>query len=303
MIEFKEIELDDKTWMKPLFNDANMGGCHQSFSNIFMWSSVNEKGIARVNDYVVVKIEEENQKPTYFYPAGVGDVKPVIEQMRGDAVEVGHQFLLDGVSLENMVELDKLFPKKFKYKRMRDKFDYVYSLDKMISLSGKKLSAKRNHINNFKRNNQWTFEPITEENLEECWQMNKKWCRENNCDDSEDLTKEARAVRTAFNNFFELELEGGLIRANDEVIAYTIGEILNEDTYVIHIEKAFGQIQGSYAMINREFAELIKTRHPHIVYINREEDVGDKGLRRAKKSYYPAKMEEKYLAKFIGPKA
>ena len=300
MIEFKEIELQDKEWMQPLYNDANMGGCHQNFSNVFIWSKVNQKSIARVNDYIVVKIMGDDKKPVYFYPAGVGDVRPVIEQMKQDASEVGHGFRLDGLSPENMEELDQLFPESFEYKRIRDNFDYVYLLDKMISLAGKKLSAKRNHINNFKRNHQWSFEPITADNIDECKQMNKQWCIENDCDESEDLKDEACAVRISFKNFFQLELEGGLIRCDGKVVAFTIGEILNSDTYVIHVEKAFSEVQGAYPMINREFAELIKEKHPQMVYVNREEDVGDLGLRKAKNSYYPEKMEEKYLAKYIG---
>ena len=300
MIEFKEIELQDSTWMKPLFNDADMEGCHQKFATVFLWAKINDKRIARVNDYVVIKVMANSEKPFYFYPAGVGDIKPVIELMREDAAKSGHEFVLDGVSPKNIIELDQAFPNSFKYKEVRDNFDYVYLLEKMISLSGKKLSAKRNHINNFKRNHEWEFEPITKDNIDECWQMNKQWCLDNDCNKSEELQEEACAVKVAFRNFFELELEGGLIRADGKIIAYTIGEVLNSDTYVIHVEKAFSEIQGAYAMINREFAELIKERHPHLVYVNREEDVGDPGLRKAKKSYYPEKMEEKYLAKYKG---
>lgn len=300
MIEFKKIQLEDKIWMKPLISDSNMGGCHQNFTNIFAWSKVNKKRVARMNDYLVVKVNVGSHKPFYFYPAGMGDIKPVIEAMKQDAANCEHEFILDGLSPENIAELDQLFPKSFKYKRIRDNFDYVYLLEKMVSLSGKKLSAKRNHINNFKRNNEWSFERITTENLDECWQMNKQWCIDNDCNGSDELASEACAVRACFDNFVELELEGGLIRAGGKIIAYTMGEILNSDTYVIHVEKAYGEIQGSYAMINREFAEATKERHPHLIYVNREEDVGDKGLRRAKKSYYPEKMEEKHMAKFIG---
>ena len=300
MIDFKEINLKDKEWMHPLYNDANMGGCHQNFTNVFIWSKVNHKKIARVNDFIVVKVMGEEKKPIYFYPAGVGNVKPVIEQMMDDSKKSRHPFIMDGLSPENMTELDNLFPNKFKYKRIRDNFDYVYLFEKMISLSGKKLSAKRNHINNFKRNHEWSFEPITKDNIDECQEMSKQWCIENGCDESDELKKEACAVYISFKNFFELELEGGLIRCDGKVVAFTMGEILNSDTYVIHVEKAFGHIQGAYAMINREFAEHISNIHPHLIYINREEDVGDLGLRKAKKSYYPEKMEEKYLAKYIG---
>lgn len=300
MIEFKTIEINDKTWMKPLIKASNMGGCHQNFGNLFAWAKVNDKGVAQVNDYLVVKANKGGEKPVYFYPAGKGDIKPVIEAIKEDAAERGKPLRFEGLSPENMEELDKLYPKQFKYKRVRDNFDYVYLIDKMISLAGKKLSAKRNHINKFIRNNQWSFEEINADNIGECRQMSKQWSVENGADQNDSLGEETSASNRILKNFEGLELEGGLIRVGGKVVAYTIGEILNSDTYVIHVEKAFSQIQGAYPMINREFLVLIKERYPHLVYVNREEDVGDSGLRKAKKSYYPDRMEEKYSGKYIG---
>lgn len=300
MIEFHNIRLEDKTWMKPLIKDANMAGCHQNFGNIFAWSKINNKDIARVNDYLVVKTNINSGKPAYFYPAGVGDIKPVIAAMKQDAAGHGHAFRLDGLSPENMKELDCLYPERFTYKRIRDSFDYVYLIEKMASLAGKKLSAKRNHINKFVRNNQWSFEEITPDNIDECWEMNKQWSIENGADENDSLAEEACAVKRLLKNFFELELEGGFIRANNRIVAYTIGETLNSDTYVIHVEKAFAEIQGAYPIINQEFMKVINKRYPNLIYVNREEDIGDEGLRKAKKSYYPEKMEEKYSGKYIG---
>lgn len=296
MINFKEVELSDKQWMEPLITKADMGGCHQNFTNIFIWGKMDNKRVAKVNDFLVVKNGKNNDEQRYFYPAGLGDIKPVIEELMQDATDCGHKFMLAGVSPENIEVLNELYPGKFKYKKMRESFDYVYLLEKLVTLSGKKLHSKRNHINNFKRNNEWSFEEITSENIDECWKMNKQWCLDNGVEDNEDLSKEACAVRLCFENFEALQLEGGLIRANGKVVAYTMGEKLNSNTYVIHIEKAFGEIQGAYPMINAEFAAFIQEKYPEIIYVNREEDMGDPGLRKAKKSYYPEKMEEKYMA-------
>jgi hypothetical protein len=105
------------------------------------------------------------------------------------------------------------------------------------------------------------------------------------------------AVRRCFDHYQELGLEGGFIRLDGRIIAYTMGEQLNNDTYVIHIEKAFGDIQGSYQLINQQFAALIQEKYPQIVFVNREEDMGLDGLRKAKLSYHPDKMEVKSWAK------
>ncbi|NMA83200.1 MAG: DUF2156 domain-containing protein [Epulopiscium sp.] len=300
MINFKKIEITDKKWIDPLIMASDLSGCHQNFTNLLIWAKVHHTRVAQIDNYLVVKTGAEFNNQGYFYPAGSGDIKPVLEKMKADAKADNHPFILNGVSPENIKVLDKLYPGKFKYEEIRGNFDYVYLLDKMVSLSGKKLSAKRNHNNSFKKNHSWSFELITEENLDECWQMNEEWCKEAGCHEDPDLKKEACASRQSFKYFVELELEGGLLRSNGKIIAYTMGERLNSDTYVIHIEKAFRGIQGAYSMINREFAAIVQERYPDIVYINREEDMDEEGLRKAKMSYYPDKMEEKYIAKFQG---
>jgi hypothetical protein len=113
------------------------------------------------------------------------------------------------------------------------------------------------------------------------------------------LAQEYCATQQYFKHFNELKIDGGLLRLDGKVIAFTMGEVLNSDTYVTHLEKAFKEIQGAYPMINREFAEFIQNKYPHLVYINREEDVDDEGLRKAKLSYYPYKMEIKLRASMV----
>lgn len=298
MIDFKEIEISDKTWMEPLLVTADMRGCHQNFTNIFAWSKIYNYRVAQVNGYLVVK-GAMNDSPYYFYPAGSGDIKAVLEVMKQDAVSCGQEFVLAGISPEDIAMLKCVCPDHFEYKEMRDSFDYVYLLDKLVTLSGNKLHSKRNHINRFnKENHNWSFEQISLENIAECWEMNLEWCKRNPHED--EIAKETCAVRRCFENYTALGLEGGLIRAEGRVIAYTMGEKLNSDTYVIHIEKAFGEMEGAYQIINREFAVLIQKNYPQIIYVNREEDMGLEGLRKAKLSYHPDKMEEKYFAAYIG---
>ncbi len=296
MIKFKAISLKDKKWIDPLLKAADFSGCHQNFGNLFAWSGMNQTRVSALNEHLVVKISIGHGAYAYFYPAGNGDVTAVIESMVADAADCGHSFILVGLSPENRTMLERLFPKRFVWQERRNDFDYIYSLDKMVSLSGKKLHAKRNHINVFKKTNEWRFELITPRNIKECWEMNEAWCRQQDCGKEPYLKQEYCATQKYFKYFSELGTQGGLIRANGKIAAYTIGEILNSDTYVIHIEKAFREIQGAYAMINREFAAWVKETYPHLLYINREEDVGDDGLRQAKLSYAPVRMAVKFRA-------
>lgn len=298
MIDFKKIEMRDKEWVKPLLKAADLSGCHQNFTNLFSWSGTYHYQVAQVDDYLVIK-GRLGETYYYFYPAGTSDVQPVLEAMKKDAQENGHEFIVLGISPENMATLKELYPEHFEYEEMRDSFDYVYLAEKLATLAGRKLQAKRNHINRFEANNTWAFELLTLENLAECWEMNLEWCRRNDCKDDEQLRAEYCAVKRDFDYFTDLELEGGLLRADGKIVAFTMGERLNSDTYVVHVEKAFGEIQGAYQIINREFVRWIRETYPDMVYVNREEDMGYEGLRKAKLSYHPDKMEEKFLARYF----
>ncbi|MEL7564074.1 MAG: phosphatidylglycerol lysyltransferase domain-containing protein [Dehalobacterium sp.] len=299
MIDFKTIEINDKQWIRSILDTADISGSHLNFINIFAWAKIYNYRIAQFKDYLVVKGETHDQIPYYYYPAGQGDLKSVLEEMKQEALDRGHEFILFGLTPEHIDELNCLFPGSFEYKESRDNFDYVYLLEKLVSLSGKKLHAKRNYINRFKQKYNWSFEKITDENLSECWEMNIEWCKAHKCRDDEELENEDCAVRRCFYYYRELGLEGGLLRADGRVIAFTMGGKLNSHTYDIHIEKAFGEIEGAYQMINREFAVYIQKTYPEVIYVNREEDMGYPGLRKAKLSYHPFKMEEKYLAQYI----
>lgn len=299
MMNFKKITLNDKEWITSLLKASDFSACHQNFGNLFAWACIHHTQVARVYDYLVVKGDSENDNKGYFYPAGKGDIKPIIMEMVQDAAENNHPFIFLGLSPQNIKELNMLFAEKFIYQEARNDFDYVYLLEKMVTLKGKKLHSKRNHINNFKQNNQWAFEQITTDNLNECWEMNEKWCIDQNCKENESLSEENCATKVYFKYFTELGIEGGLIRVDGIIVAYSLGEKLNSDTYVIHIEKAVKDVQGAYTMINREFAALVKEKYPDLIYVNREEDMGLEGLRKSKMSYYPDKMEEKYKAYLV----
>lgn len=300
MLDFKKIELADRGWMDPLLKAANLDACVCSFGTMYLWQEVYYTRVARVGDYVITKTGTEPDRIYYSYPFGHGDVQPVLEAMMDDARENGSNFVLVGVLPQQQAVLETLWPGKFRFVENRDDWDYIYSLDKLISLSGKKLHGKRNHIARFKDSGDWSYEEMSPANLDECWQMNVEWCKLNGCGSDPSLEKEACAVRSAFANFSALGLEGGVLRQGGRVIAFCIGEVLNSDTYVTHIEKAFGDIQGAYPMINQQFAVQIREKHPQMQFVNREEDTGAEGLRKAKLSYGPEKMAERNLARWIG---
>lgn len=188
-----------------------------------------------------------------------------------------------------------MFPGKFDYWPIPKYDDYIYDAKSLITLAGKKLHAKRNHINKFKSlYPDWSYEDITPQNMPEVILMSAEWRRINETAGDKSLRDESRAMDVALCEFFNLGLSGGLIRAEGRVVAFSMGDRLNRDTWLVHIEKAFSDVPGAYAVINQQFAE----RHcESYLYINREDDSGDEGLRKAKLSYYPAMRTEKYAAR------
>jgi hypothetical protein len=198
---------------------------------------------------------------------------------------------------EGKAELETLYPDKFEFALERNSADYVYSAQSLKTLVGKKLSGKRNHINRFVENYpEWVYEPLTEKNMAEAREMDDAWCRQAGCTDDDGLRKETCAVLQAFKNFFDLKMDGGLLRADGKVVAFSMGDPLNETTYHVHFEKAFAEVQGAYPMINKQF---VIHNCENYLYVNREDDAGDEGLRKAKLSYVPLRLIEKYSAKYI----
>ncbi len=274
----------------------NRPGCEYNFMNIYGWGTVYGQQIARVDDFFVARIE--NPRGTrYLYPAGSGDVKPVLDMIAQDAQDRGHHLEIVALNRVQKDELEQLYPNQFEFVENRDNFDYLYDIEKMCTLAGKKLHGKRNHINRFLENHpEWTYEAITSENLAECMELNHQW-NVSHEEEDESHSPEVQALTLIAKDFEALGMVGGLIRVDGNVVAFTIGDLLGNDLFNVHFEKAYGDMQGAYPMINREFARYIQEHYPQVKFLNREEDMGIEGLRRAKESYYPERLVEKFTAK------
>ena len=300
MIEFHTPALADKPWVDELLGRCNYRGCDYNFTNIYVWQKAYGLELGRYQDFLMVRLCGR-LGCCYMYPAGSGDIAGAVEALAEDAARRGQPLRLVCVTRRQMAELEEFFPGRFEYTADRDGYDYLYEIDRLADLGGKKLHAKRNHINRFIENNPtWVYEEITPESLPECLEMDKQWYlrslqREGEAEER-DLGDEGIALRSAMEHYHELGLEGGLIRVYGEVVAFTMGDRLGRDSFDVHFEKAYGELQGAYAMINREFARWVRQRHPEVKYLNREDDMGVEGLRKAKESYYPDLMVEKYAA-------
>ncbi len=300
MLEFRKPQLSDKPWVDELLRYSDYRGSEYNFTNLFVWNGVYGQKVARLGDYLLVHACNR-AGCSYFYPAGRGDAKSAIDTLRRDAAERGEPFRLICMTRSQTEEVERLYPGKFEFTQDRDGSDYLYEIERLADLGGKKLHNKRNHINRFEDNNpDWTFEELTSASLPECLAMNREWYsrsldREGPAE-AADLTAEGKALGLAVEHYEALSLKGGLIRSSGAVVAFTIGDPLCSDTFDVHFEKAYSELQGSYAMINREFARWVRRHYPDVRYLNREDDMGLEGLRKAKESYYPDLMAEKHVA-------
>lgn len=296
MINFREIRLEDKEWMTQKLQEDDRQGCEYTFGNNYIWRNIYRVEVAELHDCCVIKFDADGDD-CFAYPIGNGDKRQVILDLIEDAKERGQKLRLDSILSQDKAQLEEWFPGLFAVSEERDGFDYIYTVEKLTKLAGKKLHGKRNHIARFKENHEWSYEPMTTENKQECLEMNRKWCDRVACKWNQDMSDEFCAVQEAVAHFEELQLSGGVLRAEGEVVAFTIGEPLNSNTFVVHVEKAFPDIQGAYPMINQQFVEHTCQEFQ---YVNREDDTGAEGLRKAKLSYYPDILLEKYSAEYTG---
>ena len=271
--QFKRAELEDQEIISHYFEHHTSRSCERTFANVYLWSRQYPVKWAIIKNALVFKSEDENHV-SFAYPAGAPeDVKNALEEMMEYSKAKGRPFLMYNVTPEYFAQLEEWYPGRFQIEYDRDSADYVYESEKLATLSGKKLHGKRNHINKFKSlfEDRWSYESMTKDNLEECFQMALKWRTENDCEDDDEKRGEMCVALNSLRLFEELHLTGGVLRIDG-------------------IEKAYADVQGAYTMINQQFVEHECMNYK---YVNREDDTGAEGLRKAKLSYRPAFMVEK----------
>ena len=253
-MEFKEITLQDRDWMRQLLGYSDNRATEFNFTVLYIWRDIMHSRVCRVGDYLVVRFFPNGAPaPMYLFPSGRGtaeELKGVLESCMEDARQNGHPFLMASVQNGHREILENLFPDRFTFEPNRDYFDYIYSAEDLTFLRGKKFQSKRNFVSRFKRQEGWSYEPLGKDNLKECAAMSISWCAKYGCGKDPSMASESCSVKNALQNFEQLGLMGGLLRLNGEVVAFTIAEKTNSDTLLVHIEKAFADISKPAAYLN-----------------------------------------------------
>lgn len=260
-----------------------------NFTELFMWRDSHKIKLCRLRDNLCVLIEKGREH--YFYqPVGGKQVPETVRDMLEWFKSGNIEGSIYGVDSDT-AELLRCSGREFIIKEDRDISDYVYLSSDLTSLKGRKYDGKRNQIAQFMKNYKYESIPITQCLVPDCLKFQEKWCRMRGCTGSVSLAEENTAVEELLDNYSGLEVSGILLKINSEIEAITVGGELNPETAVIHIEKANPKFKGIYQTINRLFCEKLPARYK---YINREQDMGNAGLRKAKLSYHPDHLVCKY---------
>ena len=295
-IVFTQPELKHKELIQSYYDRFQSRSCERCFSNIFLWSGYEKVMFAEVEETLVF-LSFRGGQAFFSWPAGEpGQIERALYTLEVYANEYyGQDLCLYHLTPDYFEQLDDMQPGRWSIRYNRDMADYVYTRESLATLAGKKLHSKRNHINRFAElYPRWYYRPLSGSNRDDAYRVAEKWYRENDSDDDIGKQIEYNVSLAAIRYQDQLGMQGGVLyTAPDEPVAFTIGERLSDDTYVVHIEKAFSEIRGAYPMINREFIRHTCSGYD---YVNREEDTGAEGLRKAKLSYKPAFLIEKGIA-------
>lgn len=185
---------------------------------------------------------------------------------------------------------------KFIIEEDRDNWDYVYRQIDLATLPGKNYENERKKLNKFKNRNKWEFRPLTGDLIHKCVALQEQWCEWRGCDDEPSLANEDTGIQDVLNNWEALKFGGGVVLVEDQIVAFTLAEPLNASTMVCHVEKANQEFVGAYQGINQLFAASLQNPFE---FINREQDVGEPNLRRAKENYHPIFFIQKFKARLM----
>ncbi|MBR3870991.1 MAG: DUF2156 domain-containing protein [Clostridia bacterium] len=289
-IEFREFDGDFYARAQEYLAKSNYRSCESCYADQIGWGKVYHTSYAEIGGFYVIKYNETEESVAFSAPMGAGDVKSLIGKLKsycdGRRMEIWS-------ATDECIELLNKGGVKYEATLMRDRFDYIYLAEKLSTLSGKKLHGKRNHLSRFKKMYNYAVEEITPDNIDVARKLNYLWCEKSGACTEKSEENEFCAFRAVADNFEKMSVRGIILYVDGKPIGYTMGSPVHQgsDTFVVHFEKIATEHHGAYVAINNLFVKSLEGKYK---YINREDDMGSEGLRKAKLSYYPDILLEKY---------
>ncbi len=295
-LEFRDPTINDKQWVSKILRSEKKINSESVFGTGYIWSDHYSIKICQYENMLIKKVTKKNTTG-YEFPQGAKsaqELEKAVSAVINDAKESGYNKLLFIDFLDSEVKkIEEIFPEKFKFVPVRDDFEYIYAVKDLALLPGKKYHSKRNHISKFSKTFKWNYKPMVYEDKNRYLNFFEKWFKSSASEEEYKNAGEHDAIKKALENFKTLEFSGGIIEIEGEIIACTIGEKIKEDTFLIHFEKALAEFSDAYSVINNEFCKTLLGKYK---FVNREEDMGIPGLRKAKLSYRPVILLAKYDA-------
>jgi len=278
--EFKLVGLKDQESIRAFIKAYPSEACEINFGNIFIWRNFEHPKLTLVNENLCILCEPPSEPAYFLQPLGEKEIPKTV-----------HACLTFAPRLSRIPEAFAVkYGAPYRCEPDRSNFDYVYLTEDLAELKGKKYDGKRNRIKKFERNHSYRYLKLSSEELGACRQLLEDWAK-NKISEGWMLSAQKEAIYESLIHFDALGLAGGAIEVEGRIAAFSLGERLNSETAIIHIEIVNPKYEGLSQLINREF---IKNEWGSYKFINREQDIGIPGLRRAKLSYYPLHMVKKY---------
>ena len=297
----KEIKLEDKELFNSYFHKYPPQTSEFTFTNLYMWRNFYGFNFMEWREHLLLfsrdifeakKIPASgNKKALYFFPPIGPNPAEIIVSLFENLKELEFHRVPERIS-EDLRNHNKFSSLNINILEDRDNWDYVYEAENLRNLPGNRYRQNRRWLNKFLENYNYEFKILTEKEVELVKKLQLELCILRQCEDDDELKEEEQAIYDALDNFSALGFQGALVCVDDKCAAYTFGEMLNPETMVIHVEKAHMDYEGAYQAINNLF---LKNSFENVIYINREQDLGVPGLRRAKESYKPIRMEKKSI--------
>lgn len=298
IIPFRPVTAADAEILRTFTMESKCMNCDMNVANICAWQFLYHTEYAIVDGFLLLRFVFEGNV-TYMKPIGKGDLRHILRLLADDARSLGDTLRVACVCPCAQALMEESAPGAFTFESHRDTADYIYLREKLMTLSGKKLQPKRNHISKFKRLYPgYEYRPLTAELVPDCLRLSEVWHHTADCREQRAALAEQRMISYALRHIDELHITGGALYAEDKMVAFTFGAPINRETFDVCVEKADTTYEGAYTMINNEFVSHLPEQYK---YINREEDLGLEGLRKAKMSYHPELILDKMTATYTAP--
>jgi len=292
VLNFESISLEQQSEYSKYFAKCPQKVSDYSFVNLWGWTE--EYGLDWAWTDNLVWIRQTLPEILYWAPIGAWD-KIDWKSCFDEFSERQNRFIR--IPEELLQVWKETYGDRITIEEERGNWDYIYSIPELIELKGKRFHKKKNLLNQFKKKYSFQFIPFGTETIHMAMAMQEDWCTWRDCESSDVLTAENNAISRVLNSWEKLDgLIGGAIIVNEAMAAYTIAERLSADMLLIHFEKGNTEFKGIYQAINQIFLENSGKDYK---IVNREQDLGDEGLRKAKLSYHPAGFLKKYRVKLL----